>query len=1238
MGQLRDKVIIQTRTWLDPNPSPIPPYDYDYSYPITVYDAVKRNMDDDSTNLTDELESIYNLIAEKQNIIEGGIPGNLMSWTGMKGQIGSVEILKSINSDPSLRSHQKLVSERAVGDMMDTKVPMSSFNDHVINNSIHITDIERNRWNSMAPMSTLHSHINNSSMHITEAERGRWNNKADQSIVDDHIYDINNPHKVSAHQIGTYTRREIDDMFETLRESFFNYLNIYWDDRQNTAELVEYHATNWNPNYVLEYDETLPEVPNPDAIYFAIKPATDYHVDESTDCIIYVKRPGMVWQEVGFQTMKVGDMVLRYPNTEMYVWVQGRFMPLFTGSGEGGSSENPGGVSDMMWRPSIDENGQLTWVRSKETDAPAPYIIKGKDGYTPIKGIDYFDGKDGQGVPIGGLTGEVLVKMTDGNFDTTWRNIMEVLGDLIISGDGLPAGIVSWDMIKGRPEWYNELGDNEDGFITQRAATRQFEIVNNSITDLLQRINGFENLKEDLYDHVNDFSNPHRVSAAQIGAVTTATFTDHVQNFYNPHNVTAQQVGLGNVNNTSDMDKPISNAVQEALDEIIDKIASITGDVTEINYIDNVTWRDADTTLIFIYKDGTEKPIQIPITEVFKNIYFDNIEGELVIVLPDGNENRINISSIIKVYSGSTSKNIQVEVDDNNIIKATILPGAVTEDELKPSIHLIGSPTTTTQPVTDKSTRVATTEFVRTQVIDNLISYETDRALSANMGRILNQRKVDIEDIMEIINDLESIDVIDNLDSTNSLAALSANMGRFLDLTKAPRVHTSSSASTFGRATISLFGHTKASDVDPLMDGTVFRGTDDGTYARGDHRHPTDETRAPIHFPDIAHNQYELTGEPRAVIPPDDSNDNRIATTGWIRRNAVGSQMGECETAGAEHIKIVTLRSDFMEDPVFMRQTGSSVSVTFAEDDVATETVYMDVHNTGPAMIIFGGIPIVNGMIKARHTYEFIFDGTNWRLINPSGIHTLPDDDNSNAFVSSEWVRRNIVGVCKGYSETSGSNPNKVATLESTFMDPVVFMRQIGTTVAITFTNQDRSGATPTTLNVQGSGDAPIIFAGKPVTTGMIGKKHTHMFVFDGENWRLINPVPGTGLGDITIGPGAEEDEDEMVINRLSGHNGVTVVDNSRAVDNNGQVDTVLITISYPVKTGSVNVTVSEQENAWAVRMGDGTLIRANNPEVVDVTNASCVIKFNIETPYPANSPCQLVYRTNKAWINIEEI
>lgn len=47
-----------------------------------------------------------------------------------------------------------------------------------------------------------------------------------------------------------------------------------------------------------------------------------------------------------------------------------------------------------------------------------------------------------------------------------------------------------------------------------------------------------------------------------------AAATAHIASTSNPHSVTKAQVGLGNVDNTSDLNKPISTAIQAALDDI----------------------------------------------------------------------------------------------------------------------------------------------------------------------------------------------------------------------------------------------------------------------------------------------------------------------------------------------------------------------------------------------------------------------------------------------------------------------------------------------------------------------------------------------------------------------------------------------------------------------------------------------------------------------------------------------
>lgn len=83
------------------------------------------------------------------------------------------------------------------------------------------------------------------------------------------------------------------------------------------------------------------------------------------------------------------------------------------------------------------------------------------------------------------------------------------------------------------------------------------------------------------------------------------TMDNHIANTSNPHSVTAAQVGLGNVDNTSDLNKPISTATQAALNnkqDVISDLATIRSDAsagksasdTIATYGDIVTYNASD--------------------------------------------------------------------------------------------------------------------------------------------------------------------------------------------------------------------------------------------------------------------------------------------------------------------------------------------------------------------------------------------------------------------------------------------------------------------------------------------------------------------------------------------------------------------------------------------------------------------------------------------------------------------
>ena len=60
--------------------------------------------------------------------------------------------------------------------------------------------------------------------------------------------------------------------------------------------------------------------------------------------------------------------------------------------------------------------------------------------------------------------------------------------------------------------------------------------------------------------------------AANIGKTGSGTVQDHIDDTNNPHQVTKAQVGLGNVDNTSDANKPISSAANEKFTSVETKI------------------------------------------------------------------------------------------------------------------------------------------------------------------------------------------------------------------------------------------------------------------------------------------------------------------------------------------------------------------------------------------------------------------------------------------------------------------------------------------------------------------------------------------------------------------------------------------------------------------------------------------------------------------------------------------
>ena len=157
----------------------------------------------------------------------------------------------------------------------------------------------------------------------------------------------------------------------------------------------------------------------------------------------------------------------------------------------------------------------------------------------------------------------------------------------------------------------------------------------------------------DTHTHAKD--NPHEVTKAQVGLgnadntsdmdkpistaqqaaidLVQASVNEHKENLENPHSVTKEQLGLGNVDNTADADKPISAAQQAALELKLNK-EDVANDLTT-----------DDETKVLSAKQGKILGEMIPTIYGFSiETTYVAADGTLTIIMKDKNSNVLSIS------------------------------------------------------------------------------------------------------------------------------------------------------------------------------------------------------------------------------------------------------------------------------------------------------------------------------------------------------------------------------------------------------------------------------------------------------------------------------------------------------------------------------------------------------------------------------------------------------------------
>ena len=173
---------------------------------------------------------------------------------------------------------------------------------------------------------------------------------------------------------------------------------------------------------------------------------------------------------------------------------------------------------------------------------PGPAGADGADGADGAPGADGATGPAGPGVATGGTTGQVLTKLSATNYDTNWQTptggggsgISDGdKGDITVSGSG-----ASWQ-VNTNAITAVELADNAvDTAAIATSAVTNLKLANANAMTLKGNNTGSTAPIVDM-------------TAAQAKTLLALTKSD---------------VGLGNVDNTSDANAPVSTAQQTALD------------------------------------------------------------------------------------------------------------------------------------------------------------------------------------------------------------------------------------------------------------------------------------------------------------------------------------------------------------------------------------------------------------------------------------------------------------------------------------------------------------------------------------------------------------------------------------------------------------------------------------------------------------------------------------------------
>lgn len=129
------------------------------------------------------------------------------------------------------------------------------------------------------------------------------------------------------------------------------------------------------------------------------------------------------------------------------------------------------------------------------------------------------------------------------------------------------------------------------------------------------------------------------------------------------------------------------NAGDSAIDKLDDRIITldtVKADMQVVNgMVADISVNDANGVITVTYKNGSTKTYDTNLEKIAVNFRFDEETQTLILIMPDGTEQPVDMSALVTQYEFKDSTTIAFSVDSTGKISASVKNGSITDAMLE---------------------------------------------------------------------------------------------------------------------------------------------------------------------------------------------------------------------------------------------------------------------------------------------------------------------------------------------------------------------------------------------------------------------------------------------------------------------------------------------------------------------------------------------------------------------------